>query len=64
MIALFCTFHALSFEVNFFRPEFPFNVFGHLISQKVCSFRTFSKLLNATVRNSIKLDMWRIYMYI
>ena len=41
------------------------NVFDHLISQKVRSSRTFSKLLDfsTTVRNSIKLDMWRIYIW-
>ena len=30
----FCIFHALSFELNFFRPEFPFNIMS-------CSLKPF-----------------------
>ena len=39
------------------------NVFDHLISQKVRSFRTFSKLLEALqCETALNRDMWRIYM--
>ena len=32
--SFFCIFHALSFEPNFFRPEFPFNA----LFNSICTF--------------------------
>ena len=32
MARFFCIFHALSFELNFFQPEVPFNVYDKFCS--------------------------------